>query len=122
MYFISKQEIKQLFGPNKSSTSGGASANCGAGVAGELPYCRSLCECCAKMFLPLVICLFAALDIHEATGQSAGIVQLNCRGKRMKSVAVPPLYQKKLDLLGKGLTRGECVMRGLNSLNHLRLK
>ena len=66
------------------------------GVAGELQYCRSLCEC-GKMLLPLVICLFAALEIHEATGQPAGIVQLNCGGKRMKSVAVP-LYSKDADL------------------------
>ena len=85
MYFIAKQEIKQLFGPNKSSTSGGP-AQTVEGVAGELPYCRSLCEHCAKMFLPLVICLFAALEIHEATGQPAGTVQHNCGGKRMKSV------------------------------------
>ena len=42
--------------------------------------CRSLCEYCAKMFLPLVICLFAALGIHEATGQPAGIVQLTVGG------------------------------------------
>ena len=63
------------------------------GVAGEL---LSLCEC-GKMLLPLVICLFAALEIHEATGQPAGIVQLNFGGKRMKSVAVP-LYSKDADL------------------------